>query len=96
MKRSFRYTEENSNGQIELLEGTESIAQMTYSRMDAHNVIIDHTEVDQNVKGTGAETQIVEGMVHWARENDQKVLPLCPFTKAALEKHAEWHDVIRK
>tara|TARA_B110000037_G_C16897651_1_gene414846 strand:- start:70 stop:360 length:291 start_codon:yes stop_codon:yes gene_type:complete len=96
MSRSFRISEENSKGLIELIEGEESIAQMTYSRLDANNVIIDHTKVNPKVKGTGAGTAILEAMVNWARENKQKVLPLCPFAKAMLEKRSEWHDVIRK
>lgn len=96
MERTFQFSEENAKGLIELFEGSEYIARMTYSRLDSNNVIIDHSAVDPKVKGTGAGTAIVERMVQWAREKEQKVLPLCPFAKAALAKRDDWHDVIRK
>ncbi len=96
MERSFSYTEENAKGLFELLEGAESIARMTFSRIDPNNVIIDHTEVAPNAKGTGAGKAIVAEMVRWARAKNQKVLPLCTFANAMLERNKDWQDIIRK
>ena len=96
MESTFKQSEDNSRGLIEMYFGEECVARMTYSRMDPSNVIIDHTAVDPKLKGTGSGKKIVEYMVEWARSNNQKVLPLCPFTKAVLAKNQSWQDIIRK
>ena len=38
---------------------------------------------------------LVEYMVMDVRARDLKVIPLCPFTKATLEKHPEWQDILK-
>jgi predicted GNAT family acetyltransferase len=96
MEYEFRYSEENSKGLIEMWKGGDCFARMTYSRLDPNNIIVDHTAVDPKAKGKGAGKRIVMEMVEWARKNNQKVLPLCPFTKAIIEKHPETHDILRK
>lgn len=96
MEPTFKQSEENSKGLIEMFFGEDCVARMTFSRMDSSNVIIDHTAVDPKLEGTGAGKKIVEHLVEWARSNNQKVLPLCPFTKAVLAKNESWRDIIRK
>ncbi|GAB5539494.1 MAG: GNAT family N-acetyltransferase [Salibacteraceae bacterium] len=96
MDLTRKHTEEGAKGLFELYDGDRCVARMTYSRMDPNNIIVDHTAVDPIVKGTGTGKQIVQYLVEWARENDQKVLPLCPFAKATLDKNPPWQDVLRK
>jgi hypothetical protein len=91
----LKQSETNARGLLELVDGEHIVARMTYSRMDQHNIIVDHTAVDPNAKGTGAGKRIVMEMVAWARKHEQKVLPLCPFAKAIIEKYPETHDVLR-
>lgn len=67
--------------------------QMTYSRMNEHAVIVDHTEVFDGFDGTGLGTQLVAHGVDWARANAQKIMPLCPFARALFERTPEYHDV---
>lgn len=96
MEYTFKHSEQNSKGLFEMFDGADCVARMTYSRIDLNNIIIDHTAVDPRLKGTGAGKKIVAHLVDYARSNAQKVLPLCPFTKATLEKHPEWSDILRK
>ena len=96
MEFEFRYSEENAKGLIEMWQDDVCLARMTYSRLDPNNIIVDHTAVDPRAKGTGAGKRIVMEMVAWARKNNQKVLPLCPFTKAIIEKKPETQDILRK
>ena len=96
MEYEFRYSEENAKGLIEMWKGDDCLARMTYSRLDPNNIIVDHTAVDPKAKGTGAGKRIVMEMLEWARKNSQKVLPLCPFAKAIIDKNPETHDILRK
>ena len=88
-------SEENARGLFELFDGEQLLARMTYSRIDNHNFIIDHTAVSPDMKGTGAGKKIVQEVVAWAREHEQKIMPLCPFAKAIIEKYPELQDVLR-
>jgi uncharacterized protein len=73
-------------------DGTRA-GEMTYSRMNDHAVIVDHTAVFSGFEGTGLGKQLVEQGVRWAREHDSRIMPLCPFARALFERTPEYHDV---
>ncbi len=72
-----------------------SMAKMTFSKAGASMIIIDHTEVDGELRGQGIGEVLVEYMVNFARENGIKVMPLCPFTRSVFEKREDIRDVLR-
>ncbi|MCD2259069.1 GNAT family N-acetyltransferase [Psychroserpens luteolus] len=67
---------------------------MTYSHAGADKIIIDHTEVDSSLKGQGVGYRLVEASVDYAREQQIKILPLCPFAAAVFKKRTEYSDVL--
>lgn len=67
---------------------------MTYSHAGDDKIIIDHTEVDPSLKGQGVGYKLVEASVKYARENDLKIMPLCPFANAVFKKRVEYKDVL--
>jgi uncharacterized protein len=69
-------------------------AEMTYSKAGASRIIIDHTGVPKELAGLGVGTELVRRAVEDARRDDIKIIPLCPFAKAQIQKHAEWQDVL--
>lgn len=75
------------------LDGHE--AEMTYSRAGAKRIIIDHTEVPDALRGKAVGRALVERVVMDARAEGFKIIPLCPFAKATLQKHTEWQDVVQ-
>tara|TARA_B100000902_G_C26851808_1_gene688609 strand:+ start:345 stop:638 length:294 start_codon:yes stop_codon:yes gene_type:complete len=91
-----KHTEEAAKRWFEFFDGDKYVARMTSSRVVPNNLFIDYTALDPAVRGMGSGTKIVDYIVHWSRENQHKIMPLCPFTEIALEKHPEWHDIIRK
>ena len=66
---------------------------MTYTASPAM-VIIDHTEVDPSLRGTGASARLVQAAVEWARKEGVKNLPLCPFARHVFDKTPEFADVL--
>ena len=70
-------------------------AEMTYSRAGKSRIIINHTGVPDSMRGMGVGKKLVAAAVADARSEGFKIIPLCPFAKATLEKHAEWHDVVQ-
>jgi len=71
------------------------IAEMTYSVAGANLIIIDHTEVDESLKGTGAGKNLLMALVEKARKEDIKILPLCPFAKSVFDKDESIQDVLK-
>lgn len=77
---------------VATVDGTQA-GEMTYSRMNDHTVIVDHTGVFDGFENTGLGKQLVAHGVAWAREQDQKIMPLCPFARALFERTPEYADV---
>lgn len=69
-------------------------AEMTYTMAGPAKMIIDHTGVEEAFRGQDLGLKLVEYAVEYARQNELKVLPLCPFAKATIAKHKEWQDVL--
>ena len=58
------------------------LATMTYSLAGDDMIIIDHTEVDPSLRGTGAGQALVAAAVAWARDSspaDHAALSVCPL-----------------
>ena len=66
---------------------------MTYTASPAM-VIIDHTEVDPSLRGTGASARLVQAAVDGARNEGVKILPHCPFARHVFDKTPEFADVL--
>lgn len=69
------------------------LAEMTYT-VAGSRVIIDHTQVDDTLRGTGAGARLVEAAVGWARSENAKLLPLCPFARSVFDKTPAYRDVL--
>jgi predicted GNAT family acetyltransferase len=57
-------------------------------------VIIDHTDVDAALHGTGTGAKLVAAAVEWARAGNRKLMPLCPFARSVFDKTPEFRDVL--
>lgn len=69
--------------------------EMTYSVAGDHRIIVDHTVVDDGLRGLGVGQALALHVVQDAREKGVRIIPLCPFFKAQAQRHAdEWSDVV--
>lgn len=70
-------------------------AVLTYTYSGPKKIIIDHTEVNGNLKGQGVGHKLVEAAVKFMRANGIKAIPLCPFVAAVFKKKTEdYKDVL--
>ena len=76
-------------------EGEEILAELTYLLHD-DQMVIDHTEVDEALKGQSVGYQLVNTAVEYARTHHLKVIPVCTFAKAVFDKKPEYADVLGK
>lgn len=90
----IKQPDDGKHGKFYIEINGEELAQMTYTWAGPNKFIIDHTEVDDQLRGKGAGKQLVMKSVEFARENDKKISPLCPFAKSAFNKIPEIRNVL--
>jgi len=69
-------------------------ARMFYHMAAPDKLVIEHTEVDDELRGQNVGYQLVEAAVLYARQNQIKIIVWCPFAKSVFAKKPEWHDVL--
>jgi predicted GNAT family acetyltransferase len=90
----IKQNDNGKKGMFFIEDDNKIVAEMTYVWVGTDKIIIDHTEVDETLKGKGAGKQMVTKAVEFARENHIKIIPLCPFAKSVFDKVKEFSDVI--
>lgn len=70
-------------------------AELTFSIVNEHLIIADHTGVPDSMRGMGVGKALVERLVDDARRKQVKIVPLCPYVNAQRRKHPEWADVFQ-
>ena len=81
-------------GYFEAVEDEKQAGKMTYTWAGDSKFIIDHTEVNEEFNGKGVGKKLVMAAVEYARANNLKIIPLCPFAKSVFDKVEEIHDVL--
>lgn len=81
-------------GYFEAIEEEKEAGKMTYTWAGDSKFIIDHTEVNEGFNGKGVGKKLVLAAVDYARANNVKIIPLCPFAKSVFDKTEEIRDVL--
>lgn len=72
------------------------LAEMVYTMPSRDKMIIEHTEVSEELKGQNVGYQLVKTAVEYARTHNIKIIPLCPFANSVFRKKPEFADVLVK
>lgn len=64
--------------------------------IDSGAVIFLHTEVFEEYAGQGLAGQLLKASLDMVREAGGKVVALCPYVRAYLERHAPEYDDLRR
>ena len=70
------------------------LAEMVYTMVSDEKMIIEHTEVSDELRGQNTGYQLVSTAVEYARNHGIKIIPLCPFANAVFKKKPEFTDVL--
>lgn len=85
--------EHGRRGAFYIDEGGEWIAELTYIKNDGM-LTIDHTEIDEKLRGEGIGKDLVRAAVEYARDNGLKIDPVCPYAKKIIDGTPEFQDVL--
>ncbi|MGE5520046.1 MAG: GNAT family N-acetyltransferase [Candidatus Dadabacteria bacterium] len=70
------------------------VAEMIYSQPEPGKMIIEHTDVSEEMMGEDVGYELVLHAVQYARLHKLKILPVCLFTKAVFDKKPDFQDVL--
>lgn len=96
MSIKIKHNEHRNQGDFKAIEGEREIGIMTYLKEGKDKIIIDSTEVDNELRGRGIGNKLVRAAVDFVRNKDVKIKPVCPFVKNVLEQNEELQDVLAK
>ena len=63
-------------------------------RRDGSQVAIRHVEAPPNLRGTGAASRLMDGIMAIARRDRLSVTPLCSYARWWLQRHPEHRDLV--
>lgn len=86
--------QERSGGGIFLMEEDGvRVAEMTYQRLDAGHILIDHTFVDPKLRGGGVARSLLNAAVAWARANGIRISAGCSYVILQFARDRSLRDV---
>lgn len=84
-------TDNSAAGRFELMqEGKLAFADY---RVQDGVLVLPHVEADPALRGRGAAGRLMEGVLEVARGRGWKVMPICGYAAAYIQRHPEYHDL---
>ncbi|MEJ0057754.1 MAG: GNAT family N-acetyltransferase [Bacteroidota bacterium] len=84
----------DTRGSFYIEQEGKRVAFMEFSKAGKDRIIISHTDVSPVLKGKNAGKQLVAAAVDYARKNNIKIVPLCPFARSVFDRVKEYSDVL--
>jgi len=85
---------ENGEGRFYIVEGDSQLGEMVIS-ISGNNLTVYHTEVDPSAEGKGLAKKMLDEMVSYARANNLKVIPLCPYVNMQFKRHPDQYSDLK-
>lgn len=96
MTDDFKVEHEDGDGHgryvIRLPGGLE--AEMTYRKIGAGMIAIDHTYTPPEFRGNNIAFRLIDAGINDARTRNLKVRPECSYAVAQFRRHPDWADLL--
>ena len=90
----IKQIEDGTKGSFAAMDEGKTAGSIYYTFAGETRMILDHTEVDDAYHGQSIGKKILMFIVEFARENNIKIIPLCPFAKSVFDKTESIRDVL--
>lgn len=67
--------------------------ELTYKNKGHNIIIVDHTYVPDEFRGQGIAAKLTEKIVEYAKKNNLKIIPQCPYVKRVFDKNEEYQQL---
>ena len=79
---------DNGRGAFVIETDGERLAEMAIA-ISGDNLTVFHTHVNDSLQGQGVASELLATMVAYARSNNKKVIALCPYVSAQVQRHPD-------
>lgn len=93
MGTDIKHKESDSRGMFYMEDEEGIISELTYTKQENGILVIDHTETRNELEGRGLASRLLKKTVDYARENQLKIDPLCPFAEVKFDENPDYQDV---
>ena len=91
----IKHKDDGKKGEFYIGEEGHRLAEMAYTWAGEDKFIIDHTTVNDELRGQGVGHKLLGRAISLAREKNVKIIPLCPYAKSVFDKDPSIHDVLK-
>lgn len=70
------------------------IAEVTFPEKAFKVIDLNHTFVDDSLRGQGVAGKLVKKVAEFAAENEMKIVPTCSYAASWFEKHEEYKNLV--
>lgn len=95
-KIDIKLAQDDKRGEFTLYVNGEQSGEMTFIYKEKDVISVNHTGINPELKGLGMGKYLMEEMVKFARENNLKVIPTCPYVKLMIDRTPEYQDILHK
>lgn len=89
----FRNDEKRHRFVAEINDGGDDEAFIDYFRRGG-KIVFTHTEVPPALEGKGLAGKMAQVALEFARNENLRVVPLCPFVNVYIKRHKEYQDLV--
>lgn len=72
------------------------LAEVTFPEVAAGTVDVNHTFIDDSLRGQGVAGQLMDALAVQLRAQNKKAVLSCSYARAWFEKHPEHHDLVEQ
>jgi predicted GNAT family acetyltransferase len=90
----IKQIKDDTKGRFAAMDEGKQAGAIFYTSAGETKMILDHTEVNDAYRGQSISKKILMYIVEFARENNIKIIPLCPYAKSVFDKTESIRDVL--
>ena|SRR5699024_9690863 len=84
----------DQKGEFVIFEDDKRAGRMTYEKEKENQIIVEHTNVEEEFGGKGLAGKLMDKMVEYARGNQLKINPSCSYVQHKFKKDESIRDVL--
>lgn len=97
MMEAYEIVEKTEDNRFEAVADGKVVGEVDFHfTHDGKALIVSHTGVRSEYEGKGIAGALNKALLEYVKNNNLRVIPVCPYTKAYIGRHPEYEDLVAK
>ena len=93
---AIQHTEADEIGLFSMEKDGKLVGSMSYRRVGPTEIVIEHTEVHEVMRGLGVARKLLDALAIWARSTNTTVSATCLYVLGQFERESSFADIQRR